>query len=88
MAGLWGGKVYHKRSRTAVSRTTWAWYINGAKARQMATDLIPYCVEKRLQLELFLQLPDAKKGTAARQLLVDEIKALKHINYADLTHRR
>lgn len=87
LRGFWGGGVYTPKRRKGF-RTEHQWRVTGENSRQMARDILPYLVEKRRQVQLFLYLHETKPRSAARQLLVDEIKALKHINYDDLTHRR
>jgi len=87
LRGFWGGGVYTPKRRKGF-RTEHQWRVTGENSRQMARDILPYLVEKRRQVQLFLYLYETKPRSAARQLLVDEIKALKHINYDDLTHRR
>lgn len=58
-ARLWGGRVVEQRRAVGsfAKKRVWRWRIGGRAALAFAHAILPYSVEKKRQLELFVQIP-------------------------------
>ena len=81
LAETYGGSVNVKQQK--VGRPAFQWRVHGSLAVELAFQVVDHLQEKKEQAELFLTLYNATtKGTALRDQLVTELKAMKRIHHA------
>ena len=81
LAEAYGGSVNVKKQK--VGRPAFQWRVHGRLAIELADEIVDHLQEKKEQAELILTLYNVTaKGTALRDQLVTELKAMKRIHHA------
>jgi hypothetical protein len=79
-----GGGVRKRASSKGMHRTTWVWWICGQAARDTAEMCLPFLMEKRRQAEILLEAGRFPARSARREVLLEELVAIKRIDYGRL----
>ena len=69
--------------KSIASRPYFVWRIQGKLALAACRSLLPFLREKKLQAAILLEIMDYPPKSAKRLHLVDELKRLKRIKYAE-----
>jgi hypothetical protein len=80
LQGTFGGSILKRRSG-AKHRQVYEWSVYGDSAREVASLVHPFLVEKRRQAEIVMEVNRWPARSSQRDSLYREIRRLKRIDY-------